>query len=104
MAAESADGPPTLTERDLKALAEAMVVREIAPGLYAVTASSGREYRVDPDLGACECADHQYHEPEGGCKHVRRVRYELGYDALPTEPRDDLFREFVGVEGGGRDE
>jgi hypothetical protein len=88
-------------KRSLKALSEAMVVREVAPSLYAVTASSGREYRVDADLPACECDDWTYREPDGGCKHIRRVRFALGYDELPMPAQDPLFRHFVGDGGGG---
>ena len=46
---------------------------EFAPELYWVYSEEGREYTVDAETRACTCPDARYNNPEGGCKHARRV-------------------------------
>lgn len=95
-----------LNDRDVRALTEAMTVldeRAPAPadaaGLYHVTTASGSSYVVEPALAACDCADAEHRAPAGGCKHVRRVRFEVGTRPLPETLNeaaiDDQFRQFV---------
>ena len=78
-----------LGERDYRALTETMtVLDECAPapasadGLYHVTTGSGASYVVEPELGACDCPDVQYRDAI--CKHILRVRYEIGQEPLPN--------------------
>ena len=96
----------TLDDRDVRALTDGMTVLDElapapadAPGLYHVTTESGRSYVVDPGLAACGCSDAEYRDPAGGCKHVRRVRFETGARPLPewidAAGLDDQFRQFV---------
>lgn len=60
----------------------------IALGLYTVHSTSGREYFVDSDTGACECPDAKFNAPEGGCKHARRVKIGIINGELPDEGED----------------
>jgi len=87
---------PDIEPRTLRAATEHMTVIEEARSLFSVTTQSGSEYEVDLRLGVCSCADFRNREPEGGCKHLRRVRIEVGQvdtDALESrlaETADDL--------------
>jgi hypothetical protein len=79
-----------LDRRDAAALTEYMIVLEDvgdareADSLYVVVAQSGREYTVDAETGACECDDAFYRDPDGGCKHVRRVAFATGRCEIPA--------------------
>jgi len=73
-----------LADRDVRALTEYLFVEEFADGLYRVYSEDGTFQVVEPDLGACECADMEYRDPEGGCKHLRRVRFETGARRVPA--------------------
>jgi len=97
--------------RDIRALSEAMVVLperltipsdDVAPGMVLVQ-TTDESYVVDPALGACTCPDARHRAPDGGCKHVRRVRFETGARALPPWlDSDELghgFRQFVSAGG-----
>lgn len=53
-------------------------------GVYDVQSESGNTYRVDIVAGDCSCPDWQHREPEGGCKHLRRVRLEVERGDVPT--------------------
>ena len=78
-----------LTNRDVRALTEYMTVLSNgaiatnAPGLYTVISKAGRSYTVDLETGACECNDAFYHQPSGGCAHVRRVEFATGRRQVP---------------------
>lgn len=87
-----ATAEPTTTQlepRDAAALTEKMTVLDDAPGvtgapgLFLVVTESGRSYRVDVRQGACECDDAFYRDPDGGCKHVRRVQYAINQKHIP---------------------
>ncbi|WP_222912677.1 hypothetical protein [Natrinema sp. SYSU A 869] len=49
---------------------------------YLVVSESGSEYLVDTRLEACECPDHAYRERR--CKHLRRVAFAIGAEAVPV--------------------
>ena len=76
--------------RDVRALTQYLTVlpehgrARNAEGLYVVVSESGSSYLVDARQGACECPDARYRDPDGGCKHVRRVRYATGERAIPS--------------------
>jgi hypothetical protein len=79
----------TRTER---ALSECMTVlpnhgrADGAPGLFVVIGQNGNgEYLVDTRTGSCECADAEYRDPEGGCKHLRRCRIATGETPVPAD-------------------
>jgi hypothetical protein len=102
-----------LEDRDVRALTRPMTVLDDAapapadaPGMYHVTTASGESYVVDARLGACECPDAQFRDPEGGCQHVRRVAFEIGAREIPAgidrDAVDDLFRAFVTPAEGER--
>jgi len=76
---------PATTRRSVEAATQRMATMEIADGLYLVDNGKRGEdhaqYRVEPDLPACTCADWEYRSEElgaDGCKHIRRVRMERG--------------------------
>ena len=77
-----------LDDRDRRALEEYLTVTPDvgrargAADLALVTSASGESYLVDVRLGACECADAEYRDPDGGCKHVRRARVALGRESI----------------------
>jgi hypothetical protein len=53
-------------------------------GIYDVHSESGHTYRVDIAGEECSCPDWQEREPEGGCKHLRRVRLAVRAGQVPT--------------------
>ena len=80
----------SLEPRDAKALTEFLHAYDDlgraadAPGLWVVYSEAGREYLVDAKTGACECDDSFYRDPEGGCKHARRVAFASGEREIPA--------------------
>lgn len=52
-------------------------------GIYTVTGESNGTYQVDLLAGTCTCPDYEEREPEGGCKHVQRVKMELEANTIP---------------------
>jgi predicted nucleic acid-binding Zn finger protein len=90
---------PDVEPRTVRAATEIMTVIEEADALFSVTTQSGSEYTVDLREPACTCPDFEHRSEqlgEQGCKHIRRVRLEVGQvdtDALETritETADDL--------------
>jgi len=69
---------PEVDARTVRAAREHMTVIEEAQALFSVTTQSGSEYTVDLREGVCSCPDYAHREPEGGCKHLRRTRIEVG--------------------------
>jgi predicted nucleic acid-binding Zn finger protein len=73
-----------------------MTIIEEARSLFSVTTESGSEYTVDLREPACTCPDFDYRYKVEECKHIRRVRIEVGQvdtDALEArlaETADDL--------------
>jgi predicted nucleic acid-binding Zn finger protein len=90
---------PDIEPRTIRAATEHMTVIEEARSLFSVTTQSGSEYTVDLREPACTCPDFEHRSEqlgEQGCKHIRRVRIEMGQvdtDALEArlaETADDL--------------
>lgn len=52
-------------------------------GMYEVRSASGNIHEVNVLEKSCTCPDHRENEPAGGCKHLRRVDYELQAGLLP---------------------
>ena len=44
--------------------------------------SGGRRYLVHARWG-CPCGDATHRSPDGGCKHMRRLAFELGVRTVP---------------------
>ena len=93
---------PEVDARTLRAASEHMTVIEEAQALFSVTTQSGSEYTVDLREPACTCPDFEYRSEqlgEQGCKHIRRVRIEVGQvdvDALEaslSEQADDIQQD-----------
>ncbi|AFZ73067.1 hypothetical protein [Natronobacterium gregoryi] len=85
-------------ELDERALTEYLTVLEDqgrvrgCPDLYLVVSESGREYLVNSQPWACECADHQYRDRL--CKHIRRVAFAIGERPVPRSfDQDDVAGE-----------
>lgn len=75
---------PTTDQRDARARREDMDIALLKQGgIYAVTGVSGQTYRVDITDKSCTCPDAQERDPQGGCKHVRRVKLELDWGTIP---------------------
>ena len=87
---------PDIGPRTLRAATEHMTVIEEAQSMFSVTTQSGSEYTVDLREPACSCPDFSHREEVKECKHIRRVRLEVGQvdiETLETEltqTADDL--------------
>jgi hypothetical protein len=84
----ASDEPSTdyteLDPRTQRAREEDMNVSLLANGgIYDVHSQSGNIYEVDVVAQSCTCLDWQEREPEGGCKHLRRVDMEIKAGAVP---------------------
>ena len=89
-------GTPPITERDVRAAGEYLLVVEAAPDLYHVYSEEGKEYTVDAVGGVCDCDDYHYRAPDDGCKHVRRVAMRRGERPVPDGVQvDPLLAEAV---------
>lgn len=84
--------------RAVRARTERMVVvpevgsNETAIGLYTVHTESTATYTVElGEIGDCDCPDAIHRDPDGGCKHYRRVRMLVETTPLPGpgEPAAD---------------
>lgn len=76
----------TLDDRDARALTEPMDVYADDPATSATEVAvynDGQRHIVNPDAGFCDCDDWHYRQPDGGCKHVRRVQFERGDREIP---------------------
>ena len=76
MASESVQ--PGIEPRTIRAVAEYMTVIETARALFEVHTESGATYTVDLAGPACSCPDFRFSEEVKACKHLRRVRLEVG--------------------------
>jgi len=90
------DESTELDKRDVRALTECHSVLPEAEDMYRVVGENGGTYTVDARLGACECPDWQYREPEGGCKHMRRVAYATGETSIPAWVDPDAVDPLLG--------
>lgn len=73
-----------LESRTRRAIQEEMDVSLLEKGgCYEVHSSSGNVYEVDVIAKTCTCLDWQRREPEGGCKHLRRVDQEIKDGCVP---------------------
>lgn len=86
-----------------------MTVIEEAQSLFSVTTQSGSEYTVDLREPACTCPDFEYRESVSECKHIRRVRIEVGQVDIETleselvETADNLESNAVDLEDQARE-
>lgn len=75
-----------LDERSRRAWTEAMAVRILPDGRYAVDSRSGATYVVDLLRRDCSCPDHEIRGTL--CKHIRRVAIEINQGHVsPPERR-----------------
>jgi hypothetical protein len=90
----------TLDQRDARALTECMAVLPTGGSMFDVVGENGSTYAVDAKRGRCECADQEHNLPDGDreeCKHLARVRFATGEQAIPgwvdMDRVDDLLGE-----------
>jgi len=98
-----------LDRRDRRALTEAMTVLPAALDAtleaheFRVVTPSG-DYRVDVGAEACDCPDALHRGAR--CKHLRRVDFARGVEAIPEwvnrEAVDDELGQHVGDAGVSR--
>jgi len=85
-----------LTGRDVAALTEPMNVFADDPEARTeevAVYNGGTRYIVNPIAGYCTCDDWHFRQPDGGCKHRRRVQFATGERAVPAAiDRDALDR------------
>lgn len=64
-----------------------------------VFGQGGEEYIVSYGLGGetggCTCPDWEKRQPEGGCKHMRRVDYARGAKSLPRGVTVDMVTDLA---------
>jgi len=73
-----------LEARTQRAIDEEMAVSLLAKGgQYEVRSASGSIYDVDIIAETCTCPDYQKREPDGSCKHLRRVDHEIKHGRVP---------------------
>lgn len=95
---------PELDARTIRAITEYMTVVEKAQALFEVTTQSGSAYTVDLVEPACTCPDFQYRDTIEECKHIRRVRLEVGqvdadaFEADLASQADELETEAGALE------
>lgn len=100
---------PDIGPRTLRAATEHMTVIEEAQSLFSVTTQNGSEYTVDLREPACTCPDFEYRESVSECKHIRRVRIEVGQVDIETlesklvETADNLESNAVDLEDQARE-
>jgi len=92
---QAASPTSNVSDRDKRALTETMTVNYWDdPGVYdhqVAVYSSHKEggkwvterYAVNPSAGICDCGDMVHRRPTEGCKHIRRVRFEMGERLIP---------------------
>lgn len=66
-----------------RARKESMDVSLLRVGVYSVFSQSGQTYYVDIFERSCTCPDWTKNEPEGGCKHMRRVDLDIDAGVVP---------------------
>jgi hypothetical protein len=72
-----------------------------ADDLYVVVSESGSQYLVDARGGSCTCPDAEHRDPEGGCKHARRVAFATGAEAIPAAADPDAVDDQLGAHVDG---
>ncbi|MFQ3318794.1 MAG: hypothetical protein ACI8UR_000603 [Natronomonas sp.] len=70
-----------LDDRSARAWTEAMAVRPLGYGRYAVESQSGATYLVSLPRSDCTCPDHEIRGER--CKHLRRVAIEVTEGRVP---------------------
>lgn len=104
--AELKEAVESLNDRDVRALTEYLLAVADGEGLYRVYSEDGTEYRVDAREGRCTCPDAEHRDPEGGCKHVRRVAFATGERPIPEwadrDALDPRLRDREGAAGGAQ--
>jgi len=87
-----------LDDRDVCALTEYQsVLPADGDGLFTVVSQSGNSYTVDRREERCSCPDSVHHQPDGGCKHVRRVEYAIGNRSIPSWVDRDAVDSQLGI-------
>lgn len=87
MSTNESDDHESIDNRTERALTEYMTVLDEGGDIYTVVGENENgAYQVDARKGRCTCADHKHRNAR--CKHLRRVAFALGEEAIPSEVDD----------------
>lgn len=84
MSTNATHGYESIDPRTERALTECMSVLPEGGDVYTVVGENGGTYRVDGREQRCTCPDHRHRNPDGGCKHIRRVAFATGAESVPA--------------------
>lgn len=92
-----------LDDRDVRALTEHMDIYRDDPDTSTeevAVYNKGTRHIVNPRARFCDCEDQHYRQPEGGCKHLRRLDFEDGRRDVPSwvqaDALDDELADSIG--------
>jgi len=98
MSTNESDDHESIDNRTERALTEYMTVLDEGGDIYTVVGENENgAYQVDARKGRCTCPDHEHRNAR--CKHLRRVAFALGEEAIPSEVDD--FEPQLGDHVGG---
>jgi len=83
-----------LSDRDVRALTEHMDIYRDDPEASSeevAVYNKGSRYLVNPRARYCDCDDQHYRQPEGGCKHLRRLDFADGRRDIPQWVQTDAL-------------
>jgi hypothetical protein len=89
-----------LEPRDVRSLTQFLTVIPETGDIYEVVSQSGSAYRVDAREDRCTCPDHQHNDAR--CKHIRRVAFETGREAIPSWVDPDALPDDFGLHVNAR--
>jgi len=79
-----------IDDRTRRAVREPMLI--VPPSLWPPSNTfaiytDDEQYVVEANPWRCTCGDYEHRRPDGGCKHIRRVRLVTGVDPAPESLR-----------------
>ena len=87
MSTNESDDHESIDNRTERALTEYMTVLDEGGDIYTVVGENENgSYQVDTRKGRCTCPDHEHRNAR--CKHLRRVAFATGEEAIPSEVDD----------------
>jgi hypothetical protein len=87
MSTNESDDHESIDNRTERALTEYMTVLDEGGDIYTVVGENENgAYQVDARKGRCTCPDHEHRNAR--CKHLRRVAFARGEEAIPSEVDD----------------
>jgi hypothetical protein len=99
-----ADDVEQLDKRDARALTEHMDIYRDDPDTTTeevAVYNKGTRHVVNARARFCDCEDQHYRQPEGGCKHLRRVDFESGRRDIPQWVQPSALDDGLGAAADG---